>query len=256
MLTPYFSELKIFLRKIKWFLKFSTYKIEHRSLFISYIKNKSGLEIGGPSPIFQAVIPIYKTLGSLDGVNFSANTLWEGPIDAGRTYNYFNKKTGHQFISDATSLRDIPSDSYDFLLSCNSLEHVANPLKALLEWKRVLKNEGAFVLVLPNKASNFDHKRPTTEFEHLLADFNNDIKEDDLTHLQEILDLHDLSRDKCAGNFSDFKTRCQDNFNNRTLHHHIFDEDLIRRVLAHANFNIICIDVKIDNFYVLATKCN
>ena len=40
---------------------------------------------------------------------------------------------------------------------------------------------------------NFDHKRPITQWEHILEDYEHDIDEYDLMYLQEILDLHDVS---------------------------------------------------------------
>ena len=93
---------------------------------------------------------------------------------------------------DATDLNKIPDLSYEFILSSNCLEHVANPIKALKEWVRVLKGDSLILLVLPSKEYTFDHNRPITKFKHLIEDYNNDTKESDLTHLDEILKSHDL----------------------------------------------------------------
>jgi hypothetical protein len=54
--------------------------------------------------------------------------------------------------------------------------------------------------LLPDKRRTFDHRRPVTTLAHLIADLNADMAEDDLTHLPEILALHDLERDPDAGN--------------------------------------------------------
>jgi SAM-dependent methyltransferase len=128
-----------------------------------------------------------------------------------------------------------PEQSFDFVLSCHSLEHVANPLKALAEWRRVVRPGGYLVLVLPNKSANFDHRRPTTTMTHLLADFTAGVGEDDLTHLPEILALHDLERDRAAGTREAFAKRSESNFANRGLHHHIFDLDLLREAFRFLN---------------------
>ena len=238
-------------------LKRATYfgaRIPNFETYQSCVKNKRGLEIGGPSTLFMTSLPLYQVVNSLDGVNFSNQTVWEGTIEVGQSFNYLGNKKGYQYISGATDLSFIKSATYDFLLSSNCLEHIANPLKAIEEWKRVLKNDAALILVLPNKNSNFDHNRPVTEFQHLLDDLSNDISEHDLTHLDEILALHDLSMDPPAGNLQEFTTRSKDNFNNRTLHHHVFDISLIEMMLDHAGFEIVDTCTTHDDFLALAFK--
>lgn len=207
-------------------------------LYRSYVKGKNGIEIGGPSWQFRTILPLYPCVSNLDGVNVFQHTLWEGRILAGRTYNYFCNRKGTQYISDTTDLSAVPPASYDFLLSSNCLEHIANPLKALLEWKKIVRIGGAIVLILPNPKCNFDHRRPVTAFEHLLQDFQNATTEDDLTHLDEILALHDLSRDPQAGTLNDFRARSIDNYQNRALHHHVFSLELVVRMLTHVGLGV------------------
>jgi SAM-dependent methyltransferase len=163
-------------------IKYAGRRLPNRSIFEDFTKQKNGVEIGGPSIVFKTALPIYQRVKNIDGVNFSHDTIWEGVIRRGRNYNYIRNRKGLQLIAEATDLRQIESDTYDFLLSSNCLEHVANPIRALLEWRRVVKPGGALILVLPNKASNFDHKRPVTKFEHILDDFTKEVDEYDLTH--------------------------------------------------------------------------
>jgi ubiquinone/menaquinone biosynthesis C-methylase UbiE len=218
------------------------------------IEGKRGLEVGGPSHVFKTTLPVYQFVCELDGVNFAAHTVWEGDLVAGDRFVYSDHGTGRQFIADATDLGQFDADSYDFLLSSNCLEHLANPLKALTEWRRVIKPGGALVLVLPNKKSNFDHRRPRTEFAHLLRDFENDTSEHDLTHLDEILALHDLSMDPPAGDLAAFRERSLENFDNRTLHHHVFDKSLITQMLEHVHFDVVDQRTTRWDFFALATK--
>jgi len=82
--------------------------------------------------------------------------------------NQLDKNYKNQYICDATDLGMIPDESYDFLLSCNSLEHMANPLKAMGEWLRILKHGAYLLIIVPDKRYTFDHLRPITSFEHLL----------------------------------------------------------------------------------------
>src|SRR5665647_495871 len=216
----------------KSYCKLFNARIPDSASWISFIENKSGLEIGGPSGIFSSnnYLPLYQKVGSLDGVNFSNNTIWEGQIKSGNNYKY-DGKSGFQFIAEGTDLHQIKDNSYDFVLSCNNLEHIANPIKSLLEWKRVIKPGGCIILILPRKESNFDHKRPITPLQHLKYDFENNTQEDDLTHLNEILELHDLKRDPHAGSFENFKKRSLNNLNNRSLHHHVFDIETLKQMI-------------------------
>jgi SAM-dependent methyltransferase len=222
-----------------------------KQLFIA----KSGLEVGGPSRIFRdkGFLPLYKIVKELDGCNFSNTTIWEGNIESGKNYNYYKNKKGVQYISEATDLSLIPNLKYDFVISSNCLEHVANPLKAINEWIRVLKDGGLVLLVLPNKEYCFDHNRPVTEFSHLLSDFQNDVNESDLTHLNEILELHDLKMDKKAGNFEQFRERSLKNFDNRALHQHVFNIAVLKEIFSYFKLDVL-LTHEGQNFIILGKK--
>jgi len=205
-------------------------------------RDKIGLEIGGPSDMFlkHGLIPIYPVVKRLDRCNFRETTIWEGDIKEG-SYHFYGNKNGYQYIRDATDLSGI-SETYDFILSAHCLEHIANPLKAIEEWLKILKDDGILLIVVPNKKFTFDHKRPTTSFNHLLNDFQNNIKEDDLTHLPEILKLHDINLDRGVGDIKEFKERSLKNYENRCLHHHIFDTKLLIEIFDFFDIKIITID--------------
>jgi SAM-dependent methyltransferase len=202
---------------------------------------KSGIEIGGPSQAFahRGVFPVYPMVGNLDNCNFGASTVWEGSLQRGKTFVFDPAKPlGHQYLAETTALGELPSGSYDFVLSSHMLEHTANPILALLEWKRLLVDGGTLVLLLPDKRHTFDHRRPVTTLAHMIEDFNAGMGEDDLTHLPEILALHDLERDPDAGDMEAFKARSLRNAENRCLHHHVFDMRLAREVTEHSGFKV------------------
>src|SRR3569833_417437 len=157
---------------------------------------KTGIELGGPSPTFGArgIFPVYPLAARVD--------------------------------------------TCDFVLSSHMLEHSANPLKALREWLRVLKPGGTLLLVLPHRDGTFDHRRPVTTLQHLVEDFERETGEDDLTHLPEILELHDLRRDPQAGGIEAFKERGQRNRENRGLHHHVFDTRLAVELVDFAGLQL------------------
>lgn len=222
--------------------KFSPAKIstiKEVNLYLKYFNNKRGIEIGGPSAIFSNEVPIYQVICSLDGCNFSKQTVWEGSIVEGNTFNYFNSKRGRQYICEASNLALIPDENYDFIIASHCLEHCSNTLKTVNEWLRVVKKGGAILLVLPDRRFTFDRNRPITAFEHLLDDLKNEIDEKDLTHLSEILKLHDLEMDLRAGTEDQFKDRSLDNHNNRCLHHHIFDFELLKKIYDYFDVKVV-----------------
>lgn len=207
----------------------------------SLITDKSGIEIGGPSKIFsdKGFIPIYDEIKGLDGCNFSTKTLWEGDISSDLEYKFHKNKKGTQFISEATDLTQIKNGKYDFVISSHCLEHVANPMKAIEEWLRVLKANCMLLLVLPNKPYCFDNKRPTTEYSHILEDYRNNTQESDLTHLEEIMKFHDLSMDKPAGTPEQFRARSLKNIENRALHQHVFSIDSLTQIFQFFNLEVL-----------------
>ena len=209
------------------------------------LSQKNGLEIGGPSTFFSVggYFPVYLFAKQIDVANFSTETVWEGNINEGMNYHYFKNKTGYQYIAEATDLKQINKEKYDFVLSCHSLEHVANPIQALFEWKRILKPNGNLILVLPYKENTFDINRAFTTFEHLIEDYNNKVNESDTTHFEEILALHDRKND--IGFISDeaFIERLQNNLTNRCAHHHVFSKEVVCKMLNYVGFNVIEQDI-------------
>jgi len=233
-------------------------KLSCYSALKPYFINKSGLEIGGPSGHFErgGLFPIYSYAQNVDNCNFSVDTTWEGKIEQGNTFQFNkNKKPGYQFISEATDLSDIQNETYDFVLSSHTLEHSANPLKAMFEWYRVLKNDGILILVLPHYENTFDHNRPVTPLQHMIDDYNEDMTEADLTHLDEILKLHDLTKDPGAGSFDSFKKRSLKNLENRCLHQHVFNTESAIEVVDYTGMKILAVEVK-NNFdiFIMSQK--
>ncbi len=228
--------------------------LAYQSLF----SGKTGIEIGGPSQVFSrgGIFPVYPIVGHLDNCNFGNSTVWEGDIRQGRTFRFDqNKPAGRQYILEATSMGCLNSGAYDFVLSSHVLEHVANPILALSEWKRLLANDGILVLLLPNREYTFDHRRSVTTMEHLIKDFEAGVQEDDLTHLPEILELHDLKRDPEAGNSEAFRKRSMCNVENRCLHHHVFDAGLAVMLVEYTGLKVHAVEeIYPHHILVLAQK--
>jgi SAM-dependent methyltransferase len=220
-------------------------KVKNISVYTASLRGKEGFEIGGPSKMFQNnnILPIYQEISSLDNCNFSKETIWEGTITEGKTYFYCkNKPMGHQYICDAVNLSSIQTENYDFVISSHVLEHCANPLHAVSEWLRIIKKNGNLLLVVPDKENTFDRYRKVTEFGHLLDDFNKGIREDDLSHLDEILGSHDRTLDLTCFTYEELRRRSIDNYKNRCLHHHVFNLESILKIFKFFKLELICND--------------
>jgi SAM-dependent methyltransferase len=203
-------------------------------------KGLKGIEIGGPSNIFsiKGAMPVYLFADKVDGVNFSNKTIWEGKIKEGENYNYYKNLFGFQYIAEGSDLSLLKDNQFDFLLSSHSLEHIANPIKALNHWRRILKQRGRLVLILPDSSVTFDRKRPITKLEHMIEDYNNDVQEDDETHFKEVIDLHDMDLDKALGSKDILKERTIQNLSYRAVHHHVFNFELIKELLSYTGFDV------------------
>ena len=187
-------------------------------------REKIGVEIGGPSSTGEV---IYENATIIDNVVFSKNTIWSNHTDE---YNFYPNKTGKVIINDAVDISLVTDEAYDFVFSSHSLEHIANPLKAVKEWIRVTKPGGCIIIVVPEKSQCFDHKRQYSKFATLLSQYQKDVGEDDLSTLPEIIDKHDLRLDPPAGNLEQFTRRSLDNFNNRCLHHYVYNDALLMEI--------------------------
>lgn len=212
-------------------------------------KGKAGIEIGGPSDMF---CNIYGKCSACDNVNFSDKTVWWENKTG--DFSYKGRQLGKSWILEATNMDKIGSESYDFVLSSNNLEHIANPLQAIKEFSRVVKIGGTILVTVPMKEKMFDHNRKYTEFEHLLSDYRNHVGEDDLTHLPEILENHDYLMDDACGGKELFLKRVMKNVENRCLHHQVFEEDCLRKCFVFAGISVIDFSEIMSNWLIIGEK--
>lgn len=207
-----------------------------------FVENKCGLEIGGPSGIFRAthLLPVYAACARIDVCNFSSENIWTTPKDDQR----FEGHLGAKFTAEASDLSLIGDETYDFVIASHVLEHTANPLLALQEWKRVLRPEGVLLLVVPDKRVSFDRRREFTSFHHIEADLQRNTSENDLTHLNEVLSLHDFASDPGAGSREKFHDRCLQNFSVRAMHHHVFSPELLVKMFTRYTMRVLNVTVE------------
>jgi SAM-dependent methyltransferase len=194
------------------------------SKYQSHFANKRGVEIGGPSKIFSAnrILPVYPIAQSIDNCNFTDFAIWDAKVEPDGPYDVPGKPLGRQFICEGTDLRLFENESYDFVLSSHALEHMANPIKALHEWMRILKKGGVLLLCLPDRDKTFDHLRPATSLEHMVQDYNRGVGEDDPTHHEEVVRETDTRLQSATYPTEVWAYRNRSNLETRIMHHHVF----------------------------------
>jgi ubiquinone/menaquinone biosynthesis C-methylase UbiE len=118
-----------------------------RTIIDRYSPKGNGLEIGCGE---QTIAPVSRTVLS-DGHRDHAG----------------NKSIAKVFFKGD----NIPYEdsSFSFVLNEHVLEHIYNPIEAILEWGRVLKKEGSLILFLPHKERTFDKLRKRTTLTELLS---------------------------------------------------------------------------------------
>lgn len=211
--------------------------------------NKIGVEIGGPSYTGEI---LYQHALTIDNVIFSKNTIWSSHTD--EYYYYYNKK-GKVIINDAVDISLVKNECYDFVFSSHSLEHIANPLKAINEWLRIIKNGGYIIIIVPEKSMCFDHKRNYSKFSTLLTQYEKNVGEDDLSTLPEILLNHDLSMDLPAGDLATFTKRSLDNYYNRCLHHYVYNDELLMDICNYFNCEFIYKETQgLDRWFIMKSQ--
>ena len=80
------------------------------------------------------------------------------------------EKTIHvDIVDDAQHLSTVADASQDFVIANHVLEHCRDPLNALRNWFRVVRDGGVVFMALPDKRRTFDHGRQITPLEHVAA---------------------------------------------------------------------------------------
>jgi SAM-dependent methyltransferase len=217
------------------------------------LEGARGLEIGGPSALFGAsgLLPVYPRLASIDGVQWAADTVWHQLGSASGYAPEDGEVRGELHVIDSIDLDPLASDSYDVVLSSHVIEHLANPLRALAAWRRVTRAGGHMLIVAPHMQGTFDHRRPLTTLAHLVEDFERGVDENDLTHLQETLRLHDRARDVSTDEDAWEQMR-RENPTTRTLHHHTFTTPSLLGLLDQAGLELLACETRFPHdIYVL-----
>ena len=63
---------------------------------------------------------------------------------------------------------------------------------------------------------------------------------------------HDLSMDPCAGDLGSFTKRSLDNFNNRCLHHYVYNDELLMEICKYFKCKFIYNETQgVDRWFII-----
>ena len=147
-----------------------------------------------------------------------------------------------------------PDESFEFVLSEHVLEHLGNPVKAIKEWKRILKPKGKIFLFLPHKDRTFDRNRQRTELTHLFDDYSKHILDIDNTHLGDW--ISNVISPGLAPQYASIPIEKHPELG--LIHHHVWTDEDICELLRALDIKIIyrldrCPDRQ-DSFVIVAEK--
>ncbi len=86
--------------------------------------------------------------------------------------NLYGKALKVDIVANGDNI-PLPDESQDFIVSSHVIEHFPNPIKALVEWDRLVRPGGVIFMIVPHKKRTFDRGRKKTFLEHLIKDFEN-----------------------------------------------------------------------------------
>jgi len=123
---------------------------------------------------------------------------------------------------DTDRLSAVADGSQDFVIASHIIEHVAEPLGQLADIHRVLRGDGAALILLPDRRYTFDRMREPTALPHLIDEHRARITEVSDEHIEDFL------RKTGSWNASwsaDDRRRQFDLHRKRSIHVHCWSQD-------------------------------
>ena len=102
------------------------------------LKGKNGIEFGGPTEMINHNYMKYQNKSLYDIITLCGGNIFENNIFQKKlnSFNYGNK-TGKLFNIDCSDSQSIKNheEKYDFILTSHVIEHIANPIQTIENWK-------------------------------------------------------------------------------------------------------------------------
>lgn len=149
------------------------------------------------------------------------------PIYVDLFEEFAGQKCNVDILSEPTDL-PFENGQLDYVASSHVIEHIVNPIRALVEWTRITRHNGILYLVIPDRKFTWERNRPVVQADHLLDDYNRKTTQSDGTHIDEFLDTlvwEEFSPD-------DSSEAAREAFRERL--HHAIEHDLDINIHFHA----------------------
>jgi len=208
---------------------------------LPYFENKKGIRIGG----------------SLRWKFEKYTDFATQIVDVNNTPFFVGIPNKADYFTDATNLYFSQDGEFDFVCSSHVLEHIANPIKAIKEWMRVVKKGGVIYCAVPDKRFTFDHKRKRTTMQHLVSDYQSNIGPHDITHLQDIifnvdLEMSDMTQKRMFNWLLDYAA--VDSAAKSEPHHHVYTKEDLIQLFKLVGLEIVFVDLLGDTIHLVGRK--
>jgi len=147
-------------------------------------------------------------------------------------------------IDDGETLKTIEDSTQDFVIANHFLEHCENPINAVINFLRVLRDGGILYLSIPDKQFTFDKKRQVSSFEHLIHDYQKGPTSSRKDHFRDWVINVEQKRNEI-----EIQTRIDELISsNYSIHYHVWAQNDILNffVLLNERFNL---PLEIQLFY-------
>ena len=133
------------------------------------------------------------------------------------------------YIGEADALNIFTDNKFDFVIANHLLEHMHDPIGAMIEWLRILKDGGILFLTIPNyRCNEYDFCRRPADIDHLINDYRTQPHNMKDEHWREFItkvegiDAEDPSFERRLAEFRKIDFR---------IHMHVFDKRLLMDML-------------------------
>lgn len=189
------------------------------------LSNKKVLEIGGPSKLLSSIYESFDSICFLN-LNESSKVHSQSSLPKNTLFNHEGDASDFKSFEEHSLL-----NKFDLVLSCHTLEHFANPIKALFLWNSCILTNGKIITIVPNKEHCWDKNRPHTSFDHILKDYKNKTEETDMTHVYESSCMIETR----PSYFEDVGT----SNSTRVIHHHVFSPEVLAKCHEYCGFSTL-----------------
>lgn len=185
-----------------------------------------GLEFGpgaNPFPVSMSASTIYAD-------RFSADSLLENAYPG----QVLDSMIMPHFLADMSELDTFGTNSFNYIVASHVIEHLRDPIGAIVGSHRILKSGGTLLLITPSMTRTFDQNRPLTPLSHLVTDFERYDRIDDLSHyLEWFLLVHNVAEQQHEELAKEAWSR------NSDIHYHTWTPESFEAMLNHIQENYV-----------------